>query len=405
MLPEDLMIATVAWTLLGLSTFGIAALLFQLIHVCLHVRTRPKANLRSPEPVSILKPLCGLDEDLEANLECFATLPGPAYELLLGLKDANDPAYPVACGAARRWPRHVRVVLQQGEPGLNPKVNQLVTLARVAKYDLLAVSDSNVRVGPGYLREICALFEDSRVACVTHPVVGSGERSLGSLMDNLHLSSSAGAGQVAAKRAAGRDLVVGKSMVLRRQDLDALGGFDAFKDHLAEDYVLGQAVTRKLGKRVVVARGPVHNVARGRSVMDFFRRYSRWSVIHRTAIGSSTYFAQALLNPSPLAWMAVMTCPTQRMFVLAMLVTSTKAFIDVLCASLLRGARFGVRAVLATPLKDLLLFVTWVNGLYARTVSWRGNQLRVMAGSLLVAPETANSPTKPTRPLGDGSMQ
>jgi ceramide glucosyltransferase len=381
------MLDSAAWTLLGLSTLGLAALLLQLALVWRHRRSRRKMLGGHPEPISILKPLCGVDEDLEANIDCFATLPGPEFELLLGVKDARDPAYAVACRAAAKWPGRVRVVLQRGEPGLNPKVNQLITLAREARHGILAVSDSNARVGPGYLVEIAAHFEDHRVACVTHPVVGSGERSLGALLDNLHLSSSVGAGQVAAKQISGRDLVVGKSMVLRRSDLEALGGFEAFKDHLAEDYVLGQAVTAKLGKRVVIAKETVHNVARARTVPDFFRRYIRWSVIHRTAIDRSTYLAQALLNPSPIAWIAAVLCPDREVVAAAVAVTLVKALIDVCSASALRGAWFGPRALLATPLKDLLLFIAWVNGLYTRTVNWRGNRLRVASGSRLVAEE------------------
>jgi ceramide glucosyltransferase len=379
------MVDFAAWTLLGLSMFGIVALLVQLFFVQLHVRSRAKSPFpASSASISILKPLCGVDEDLEANLECFATLSGTDFELLLGVRDQDDPAWSVACKVARSWPSRVRVVLQQGEPGLNPKVNQLVTLARAARHELLAVSDSNARVGRDYLQEIAALFEDPQVGCVTHPVVGSGERSLGALLDNLHLSSSIGAGQVAAKRCSNRDLVVGKSMVLRRQDLESLGGFEAFKDHLAEDYVLGQAITRKLGKRVVVARETVHNIARNRSVLDFFRRYVRWSVIHRTAIDPSTYLAQALLNPAPLVWFAALLRPTPEMLKGAVLVTIAKAVIDVLAASTLRGTWFGFRAVCATPIKDLLLFLAWVNGLYTRTVHWRGNRLRVTSGSRLV---------------------
>ncbi|WP_233610104.1 glycosyltransferase [Corallococcus sp. AB049A] len=101
-----------------------------------------------------------------------------------------------------------------------------------------------------------AAFEDPSVGCVTHPVAGLGEKTFGSLLDNLHLSSSAAAGMIAAKHVADRDIVVGKSMALRREDVEALGGFFSVKDVLAEDYVIGQWVTRKLGKRVVLAHTP-----------------------------------------------------------------------------------------------------------------------------------------------------
>ena len=122
------------------------------------------------------------------------------------------------------------------------------------------------------------------MGCVSHPVSGLGERTLGSLMDNLYQCTSAGAGQIAAKRAAKQDLVVGKSMALRRETVEAFGGFFSVRNVLAEDFVIGQWVTRQLGQRAVVARTPVYNVSRDKSVRTFFRRYLRWSVIHHTCV-------------------------------------------------------------------------------------------------------------------------
>src|SRR5439155_12021378 len=120
--------------------------------------------------ISILKPLCGLDDDLVANLESFVAIDYAPYEVLLGVRDRHDAAYPIALALARRFPRRVRVVLQRGAPGLNPKVNQLATLARAARYEIVVVSDSNVRVPDGYLDEIAAHLEDPRVGLVTHPI-------------------------------------------------------------------------------------------------------------------------------------------------------------------------------------------------------------------------------------------
>ncbi|MHB8416954.1 MAG: glycosyltransferase, partial [Myxococcales bacterium] len=114
----------------------------------------PAQVARRLPPISVLKPLCGIDDDLPGNLAGFAALDYPTYEVLLGVAGAHDDAYPIACAAAARWPERFRVVLQRGETGLNPKINQLVTLSQAARHDLLVVSDSNVRVEPGYL-ECC----------------------------------------------------------------------------------------------------------------------------------------------------------------------------------------------------------------------------------------------------------
>lgn len=375
-------------TLLTLAGVGFVALLAQRAGLAAAVRRPVRAPTRRPG-ISILKPLCGVDDALEENLASFAVLDYPRCEVLLGVKDTRDPAYAVACRVAARAPRRFRVVLQQGEAGLNPKVNQLVTLARAARHDVLLVSDSNARLAPGALQELAALFEDPRVACVSNPVSGAGHESFGALLDNLHLASGIGAGQLAAKAVAGKDLVVGKSMALSREALDALGGFAAYADVLAEDYAIGQDITRKLGRTVAIARTPVLNVAVRRTVSSFFQRYVRWSVIHRTAITLPTYLSQALLNPWPLLVLVALLEPGAATAGLAAAGLLLKAALDVSAARALGCGPLGVKALGAVAVKDLLLFIAWCNGLVSRTVKWRSTRLRVTHGSRLVRPGAA----------------
>ncbi|WP_224249461.1 ceramide glucosyltransferase [Hyalangium gracile] len=376
--------------LLAAASVGLVALAVQLVYVLRHRREcpLPRSEGAARPGISILKPLCGVDDDLEANLEQFASLDYPSYEVLLGVKDMRDPAYAVARAAVARWPQVMRLVLQEGEPGLNPKVNQLVTLSSEARYDLWVISDSNVRVAPGYLDGIADGFEDPTVGCVTHPIGGIGEQTLGSLLDNLHLASSAAAGVIAAKRLADKDIVVGKSMALRREDVEALGGFFSVKDVLAEDFVIGQWVTRRLGKRVHVATTPVFNVSLRKCVGAFFKRYVRWSVIHHSSVGTMTYLAQGLLNPVPLALLAALLEPGMPAFAAVAALAMTKAAIDVTVFRMLRPEPVSWRTVPAVLIKDALLFVAWCNGLFSRTVDWRGTRLRVLPGTRLAPVET-----------------
>ena len=370
--------------LLFAAALGLAALTLQLAAVRLHVGRRPRTPTALP-PISILKPLCGIDDDLEKNLECFAALDYPAYEVVLGVRSPSDKAYEVARRAVARWPNLMRLVVQRGEPGFNPKVNQLVTLEKAARAGLLVISDSNTRVSKEYLREIAACFEDPMVGCVTHPIMGEGEERLGSLLDNLHLASAIGPGMIAAKVVAGKDIVVGKSMALRRADLTAMGGFLAMKDYLAEDYFIGVRVSELLGKRVAVARGVVINVSQKKTPSDFLKRYMRWSVIHHSSLELGTYFAHALLNPLPLALIAAALYPSGSTLLAVAAVGALKVAIDLAAARSLRPGRYGLWALAAVPLKDVLLFAAWVNALFQTTVDWRGNVLRVGPGSQLSA--------------------
>lgn len=373
--------------LLAAAAAGLVAAGLQYLALRRHLRVRPPRAGARPG-VSVLKPLCGLDDDLEANLATFTDLDYPLYEVLLGVRSTSDPAWPLACAAAARRPDRFRVVVQRGEPGLNPKVNQLVSLAREARHDLLVVSDSNVRVHRGYVAGIADLLEDEEVGLVTHPIAGVGERRLGSLFDNLHLAGGISPGMVGAKRLAGRDIVVGKSMALRRRDLEALGGFEAVKDVLAEDWAMGVMVGRTLGRRVAIAAEPVENVSRDRSVREFLSRYSRWAVLQCRAVGPVVHAGQILLNPVLLALAGVAAGPCLAALLSFAATCVAKAGIDGASARLLRPGGFRRRQLLLVPAKDLVFALAWLHGLLSDRVSWRGNRLRVLAGTRLALPQT-----------------
>jgi ceramide glucosyltransferase len=377
--------ASIALVLLLAAAVGLVVIAAQHVALWTHVRKAPCVARRTP-PASILKPLCGIDDELEANLASFAALDHPQYEVVLGVRSRLDPAWEVARAAVRRWPDRFRVVVQRGEPGLNPKVNQLVTLARAARHDLLVVSDSNVRVGPGYLAEIAALLEDDAVGLVTHPIVGVGEARLGSLMDHLHLAGSITPGVVGAKRLFGHDIVVGKSMALRRADLEVLGGFEAVKDVLAEDYVLGRMIGEVLGKRVAVARQPIQNVSNRRTLREFAARYRRWAVLQRQIAGRTVHAAQIFLNPVLLASLAAGTARTPGALGALATVCAAKAALDGAAARALRPGGFRVTQLAVVPLKDVVFGAAWLYGLVRRDVEWRGTRLLVTRGTRIEAP-------------------
>lgn len=391
------MLNTLVIVLLGAAAIGLVLLAVQCVALWLHRRGTPAKPVTRP-PVSILKPLCGLDDDLEAHLELFATLDYPRYELLLGLETAADPALPVARAAAKRFPGRVRVVIQRGAPGLNPKVNQLVTLAREATGEVLVVSDSNTRVPAGFLDEIVALLAKPEVGLVAHPVAGVGERRLGAALDNLHLTTI-GLGCVAARRVAGQDLVIGKTMSLRKTDLEALGGFESFAHVLAEDYLMGRRVVDQLGLQVALAHTAVHSVSRKHPVGAFLSRYCRWSVMQRMAVGNGVYASQLLLNPSALCLLAFVLQPNRTTLAALAFCCTLRLTVDAFAGVLLRDHGFSLMTLAATPLKDLLVGMAWLYGATHDTVTWRGHPLRVLPGTTLerIAPHLELGEALPPR--------
>lgn len=369
--------------LIGASAFGIFALAVQRLSLAQWLATQPQVPIQH-QGISILKPLCGVDEGLAESLEIFATLPYSRYELLLGVRSKDDVAYQLAEQLRMRYPAKVRVVIQRGEPGLNPKVNQLITLEKAARYDILLISDSNVRPPPMYLEEMSAMFEDPEVGCATNPTSGIGHTSIGAMFDNMHLSSI-GAVHVAAKSLLGIDFVVGKSQALRRSAIQALGGFIAYKDILAEDWMIGKDIRVKLGMKVVCGRQPIYNYATERTIQSFWERYARWGVVQRTAATVPEYAALGLIrNPIPWAVIAYFLDPKEWKGYFTGGVLISKTMLDLSVAKALGVKPLGMKEAFGVPVKDALLFGTWVRGIFKSTVDWRGNVLKVTENSRLV---------------------
>ena len=175
-------------------------------------------------------------------------------------------------------------------------------------------------------------------------------------------------------------------MALRRADLERLGGFEAVKDVLAEDYVLGLMIGDVLGKRVAVAHRPIQNVSARRGLGEFAARYRRWGVLQRQAVGPALYVAQALLNPILLATAAAAIAPATGTIAGAAAVCAAKTALDGAAARALRPGGFRLAALALVPVKDLVFGTAWLYGLVRRDVSWRGTRLVVARGTRIEAP-------------------
>ena len=371
---------------LGLAVIGVVLAAIQATSLCRHLGEAPRRPTRV-DGVSVLKPLCGVDDDLLENLRSFAQLEHANFEVLLGLERWSDGAAPVAREAVARWPGVFRIVLQDGAPGQNPKVNQLITLARAARHDVLVVSDSNIRAPKGYIAELAALLEDESVGMVTNPTSGAEEASFGSLLDGVAMAAMT-MGTVAAQRVAGKNLVIGKSMALRRRDLQKLGGFEVVKDILAEDYAFAGLVPSVLGRRVAIASTPVLNVTRHRTIAGFVDRYVRWHVMFRFSVQPYVYWSMLLLNPFIFAALAALLWPGQETLVALGAIWSVKALLDASARAAIHR-RFRLASLVAAAAKEPLLAWAWLGGLTRDYVVWRGHRLRVGAGTRLTAPAAA----------------
>jgi ceramide glucosyltransferase len=334
-------------------------------------------------PISVLKPLKGLDDNLFDNLESFCRQDYPEYEIIFSLQDEDDPACRIASKIKDKYPqRKITIIVEQNDVGLNPKVNNLCTAYRTARFPYVLISDSNVMVDPSYLQESIRYLEDPDVGMVTHLIRGVGSRSIGASIENLHLNTFVIGNLCLIKRVVKRPCVVGKSMLMRRDDLDGIGGFHAVKDVLAEDYVLGVKMQER-GKNVVTSACVIDTVNQYWTVRKFVSRHARWGKI-RWTLGGARYLAEIATNAVFWACLpVVVTSPTRLTVSFAMAVGLCKIVGDYLLGRRIGSAQ-RLRYYFLAPLKDIIVGLIWFVPLVSTHVTWRGNSYRVGKGSLLL---------------------
>jgi ceramide glucosyltransferase len=351
-----------------------------LTSLALH-KTAPQPAVRPW--VSILKPLAGADEELRENLESFARIDYPAYEIVFGVASLDDPAVPIALRFIAEHPslpaRLVKTTPARGAV-LNPKVAQLLDLTRAARGSVIVVSDANVRVPVTYLRSLIDALLRPGVGIVSSRIVGRGERSLGAALENAQLGAQIGPAVVAAHKLFGRPVTVGKSMAMRRADLARVGGWESVEDVLAEDDVLGRRF-HDLGYGVELVLDPIEDRNVACAPRRSIERHTRWAKMRR-AIAPRFFLLEPLLSPIFVSLAAATIAPSA----IAAKALCFATLLQVLFAFLAHSANGATRPLLLAamePVRALASIACHLLALASRRVSWRGNPLLVGPGSKL----------------------
>jgi len=358
---------------------GCILMLFEAGFVLAFRGERGRSQAAQPA-VTVLKPLHGAEPGLAARLAAFCRQNYSApIQVLCGTGDSGAPAIAVVRAAQRELPdAPIELNVDPRGHGTNRKISNLINMLPRARHDTLILSDSDIVIGPDYLRTLAALLSAPRVGAVTclyHGIGGDGLWSrLSALAINAHFLPQAITGlSVNVTKPC-----FGATIAMRRSTLERIGGFTPFADELADDYAIGMAV-RSAGLEVVTAPFLVGHRCFEASLRQLMRHQIR---VARTikSIDPIGYAGTIITHPWPLALLGMLSGSTAA----ALMVVAALASRITLCRCVER--RFGLarESVWLIALQDVLAFAVYVASYFGATVYWRGAAYRVAADGTLL---------------------
>lgn len=364
-----------AWTAGAFSAlFPLAAILAGAVLF----RRLGRVPLGAVPPVTLVKPLKGHDRGLYENLASFCRQDYPRFQLLFTLASPDDPALAVVERLRRDFPAvDMEVIVSSNRIGYNPKINNASNAAPFVKHGLLLFTDSDIRVGPDFLRRMAAPLADPQVGLVTAFYQSSDPRGLWARLEALSVNAHF-LPQAALAGAFGMRFAMGAAILVRRQAFDAAGGFPLMAGHLADDFVLGEGV-REAGWRLEFAPVVVESLPGRLDGAGHFQHMVRWARTIRLC-NPSGYAGTLLLHGVSLLTLKALlfgSDPLTAGLLLAAL--AAKALAKTLFSELWLGGRQSRLSVLFLPLSEWISFAAWLLGLGGGKVLWRGELYAVEA--------------------------
>jgi ceramide glucosyltransferase len=343
-------------------------------------RLPPRDDSYAP-PVSILKAVRGVDQGAYENFASYCRLDYPEYELVFAMADTHDPVIPVIEKLQRDFPeRTIRFVTDVARVGENNKVNSLCRLVRAAGYDLLVMTDSDVRVERDYLREVVAPFADKSVGAVTSFYRCAGGGTLAADLDMLGMSMDSVPGALVARRLEGKvQFAFGWTMATTKERLAEIGGWEAMANHHSDDFELGNRIAGN-GHRVELMREPVWMVFPKQNFGEFLRHEMRLAVGLRN-VRPAGYAGMAFTHGLPWAILAAGVALASGWTDLAAAYIAAYLVLRVGLAYAAGVWGLGDRNIAAklwlVPVRDAISALVWFAGFFTDRIRWRGLEYRV----------------------------
>jgi ceramide glucosyltransferase len=341
-------------------------------------------------PISCLKPIRGLDDDAYENYASFCRQDYPEYEIVFCV-DPGDPALPVLEKLIADFPeRKIRLVLGSGRDAINDKVGRLTRLVSEAKYDLLVITDGDIRVGPDYLRAVAHPFRNPKVGGATAIYVSTEETSFVQELQSVGMISDFFAGIFVDWQLEGIKFMFGQSIVTTKERIAGFGGYEALENRPADDLNVGRGVAAQ-GYEVKLLPYVVKTVADFQSLKDLFYKRVRWMTVMRLMRRRGH---QGLIFTWGLIWalVAVATVPTRAV---AIAYLGSYAVLRVVVTWIIGVHGMKQKGMWKKmpliPLWDLVAFMIWVASFGRKTIRWRGYDYHIRDG-ILVPVNPANTP-------------
>jgi ceramide glucosyltransferase len=386
----------------GLAVCGMGFYLLCLWSARSFQRTSSRQTPAVTPPVTILKPLRGLDPQMYESFRSHCVQDYPEYEIIFGVSEPDDPAVEAVHRLMREFPNcKIRLLVCPEVLGNNRKTSNLVQMLAFAQHDHILINDSDIYVTPDYLRRVMAPFARPQVGMVTCPYRGIAANTLGSKLESIGISTDFIAGVlVASQIESGIHFALGSTLAMSRTALEAIGGLRPLVDYLADDFELGYRIS-KAGYEVVLADIVVETHLPAYSFRGFFEHQMRWARSTRDSRRMG-YVGLLLTFGLPWAIFAVLLAPL-----------TWWSWAALAAAAALRAAvafKVGVgivhdRAVRhrlwLVPLRDLVAFGVWFASFADHTVHWRGEVFILEKGKIRPAHPRMPGPVSAAKPDQD----
>ena len=371
--------------LLGLAPS--AYILFATWRVRRFVRTSepPQPAMARSQPVTVLKPLCGLDPELAENLRSFCRQRHSRFQIVFGVMDDDDPAIAVVREIMEEFPDlDLKLVIDPRVHGSNRKISNLINMVAGARHDFIVIADSDMRVAADYLDQVIAPLLQPGTGLVTCLYSGQTTRGLTSALGAMYINEWFLPSVLVSNSFGDNLYCFGATMAIRREVLEAVGGFESLSTYLADDYLLGEKVGA-LGLQVNLSRVVVENIIHEPDLSSLFAHELRWARTIR-AVQPIGYALAFLTDAIPVSLLVGLIStlaggPVQVAWVLIGFALVARILLHFTVA-----AAFGIRRQTPLwwiPVRDILTFAVRAASFMGRKVSWRAHALSVEAGSYL----------------------